>query len=1145
MSSSRHRSHSHTRSRLGVSIPSSSLTGVGDVGASVLSPASYERERALRDLLEREVRERHAIEAAIEAEEDRHYIDGTARDPRLKLRYERESAYRYDAHPQRHRRRSSRHRSRSPPLPRQLDRFGVAAGDADAIYPYEAKYDGVGYTYEHSPSELELPYPDRIESLRHARRRSASPRTRIETYAEERQRELEELKIRRELEAVERERERERDHERRRQSGIGARYVRERDLDRDRDRDRELSKLASSLGALSVREREAMLERERRRDWELSRTSSHRDLGPRDDERRRWKSRASARYDEDADFHSLPPYERARLGSPSRTALRSPLPAGSYATAPYSSTFGKVNGEYLVDPLRSKEREIERELRERELRARDYDRDRELDYGSSEYDSDSDRVYYHPRLHGHAHSQQRFARGYGEPIGSVVGGGATRHAGWLDEFYRPVDVRATKSQWLATLQPPSYTLRNNTASPEARLKLEWIYGYKSFDVRNNLLYNNVGDIIYPVASVVVVYKHNHRIQRHFNVHNNEVRAMAQHPVNLNIIATGQVASNSDMTSPSSSSSTSAGAGCPHIAIWDSTDFTKVWILRLTPADRSIRALAFSGDGKYLASISNDRDHTIKLWDWETRTMLGSARGDSYALFALRWNHKDPTEFVTVGKHHSVVWKFDGVKLTARKLLLPGGKNMTFYSIAFSEKGYACLGGEDGSIYVFVDGRLVREFKKVHHGKIFCLEWFPGGLISGGGDGCVHVLDKKLDILRTFTFHHRITSLYVRGNHLLIGTQGAQIFELVDFIDTNIEGDTRAGSRPAMNGIGTEFQSPDGRIGIEPIVSGHYDGELHAIATTPGGREIVSVGEDNQICVWEMTTHRLLRRALITEEPSHHPPPPRKHRSNAPTTSTHAPHQCARSVAVSPNGKFISVGLNNGEVAVYTAHDLRRIFTHDLTQYSKRQRHSSSAASRDAAVSTNPHWIECIKYSPNGHVVAIGTHGSVIVLLDTRDDYRVKGVLQSHDSFITNLDFSDDGMFLASTDGQYNLKFHQLFEDDLAQSLLVTDQRLIRDVKWLNQNCVLGYTVQGILETGESDGSLIQCLEVSPSRGFVVSGDDVGQVRLFRHPVLERGHQSHQYQAHANQVVRVRWSVDEKYVVSAGGHDNAICQWVVV
>ena len=169
---------------------------------------------------------------------------------------------------------------------------------------------------------------------------------------------------------------------------------------------------------------------------------------------------------------------------------------------------------------------------------------------------------------------------------------------------------------------------------------------------------------------------------------------------------------------------------------------------------------------------------------------------------------------------------------------------------------------------------------------------------------------------------------------------------------------------------------------------------------------------------------------------------------------------------------------------------------------------------------------------------------MIVLLDTRDEYRVRGVLGAHESFLTSLDWSDDGCFLASLDGLYNAKFHQIFADDLAQSSLVLDARMVRDVKWAGQNSLLGFAVQGVLEASEAQGLLTTALEVSPSRAFVVAGDDAGQVQLFRFPVLEKGHVAHSYHAHAAQVATVRWSADEKYVLTAGGRDNALCQWVL-
>ena len=237
-----------------------------------------------------------------------------------------------------------------------------------------------------------------------------------------------------------------------------------------------------------------------------------------------------------------------------------------------------------------------------------------------------------------------------------------------------------------------------------------------------------------------------RVQRHFQAHNDEVRCLAQHPVNLNLIASGQTAAiaRDENGSP------------PHIAVWDSTDFNKSWVLRLTPQDRSIPLSGVQRLGQvpgiriercesHHQAVGLGDAHTVGLGRAVTATPSSRCAG----------NPKDPSEFVTVGKQHAVFWRFDGSKLTARKAHIPSAQAITFYSVAFSEKGYACLGSEHGSIYVFVDGRLVREFKKIHSGKVFALEWFPGGLISGGGDGVVNILDKKLDIVRNFTFHHRI------------------------------------------------------------------------------------------------------------------------------------------------------------------------------------------------------------------------------------------------------------------------------------------------------------------------------------------------------------------------------------------------------
>lgn len=52
-------------------------------------------------------------------------------------------------------------------------------------------------------------------------------------------------------------------------------------------------------------------------------------------------------------------------------------------------------------------------------------------------------------------------------------------------------------------------------APESQLQLEWVYGYRGHQCRNNLYYTAVGDIVYFVAGVGVVCCHSEEKQQKF------------------------------------------------------------------------------------------------------------------------------------------------------------------------------------------------------------------------------------------------------------------------------------------------------------------------------------------------------------------------------------------------------------------------------------------------------------------------------------------------------------------------------------------------------------------------------------------------------------------------------------------------------
>ena len=151
--------------------------------------------------------------------------------------------------------------------------------------------------------------------------------------------------------------------------------------------------------------------------------------------------------------------------------------------------------------------------------------------------------------------------------------------------------------------------------------------------------------------------------------------------------------------------------------------------------------------------------------------------------------------------------------------------------------------------------------------------------------------------------------------------------------------------------------------------------------------------------------------------------------------------------------------------------------------------------------------------------------------------ELKHKLKGHNSYLTHLDFSVDGKWLQSNCGAYELLFW-----DVKRGRRQTSAGAMRDVKWDTFTCILGWPVQGIWPKC-ADGTDINAVDRESNEKVIITADDFGKLKMFKYPCVEQGSAYGQETGHSSHVTNVRWMKGDEWVVSTGGNDRCVFQWV--
>ena len=320
------------------------------------------------------------------------------------------------------------------------------------------------------------------------------------------------------------------------------------------------------------------------------------------------------------------------------------------------------------------------------------------------------------------------------------------------------------------------------------------------------------------------------------------------------------------------------------------------------------------------------------------------------------------------------------------------------------------------------------------------------------------------------------------------------------------------------------------------MTSHCDGEVWGLDVVDiGGGELrmITSGDDNRILTYNLKTHQALAEGKISEPPKKKPKA--GYKGGASSMSSQPPNCQSRCVAYNHTLKHLAVSDNEGLVYI------RNI---DWAKIDAREKGSLDDNKKTLCKDVKKReWIETMVFSPDNKYLAVGSHDNFIYVFDTNkyDEKKAtkKWKLTGHSSFITALDWSQDGKFIRSVCGAYELLFFNMSGKDGPKRDPSGASNTVETI-WANQTCKLGWSVQGIFPSG-CDGSHINSVAMTKDQKLIASGDDYGLVCVYRNPLLE-GHESRKYRGHSEHVTTVVFSPDNQYLLSAGGQDQTCIQW---
>lgn len=249
--------------------------------------------------------------------------------------------------------------------------------------------------------------------------------------------------------------------------------------------------------------------------------------------------------------------------------------------------------------------------------------------------------------------------------------------------------------WLKSIEAPDWASdieeKILNKKPNSNLKLDFVFGYRTRDTRNNLRYISENKIVYHCGFYGIVHDLTTNTQKIFKEHHDDIISLAVNN-SKNLIATGE-----------NGSKTHQGLN-PIVCVWDEecnliTKFEGNF-------KKGINSINFSPDSNFLLAVSLNDDHEIFLFDLKENRMFASSKGGPTKI--LDCVFKNENEFVTVGIKHFKYWMIKNGNVYAKDGFF--GQCDNKLGLVVFHNGNFITGSANGELTVWRDEVIIHNRK---------------------------------------------------------------------------------------------------------------------------------------------------------------------------------------------------------------------------------------------------------------------------------------------------------------------------------------------------------------------------------------------------------------------------------------------------